>query len=182
MMHLIAYAAAYLSLAPCALLLAGAAKKTSDCASRVNRLQLEGAVIITLVMSFTLFFLHRVLAMEQVGETSFAYWYERGEYGLFAVGIILFALGFFLERRPRPGLERWPLKARLLSGGWMGGWLLFAAFASGRQYAWDMAVWSPARTAAAWSILFFAIIYCHRAFVRPGESRHAEGDLIGIEE
>lgn len=182
MVKLISYIGAYMSLAPCVLLLAGAARKNAGFGSRVNRLQLEGMIIVATTMIFRLFCLHYVLALDAIRKTSFAYWYERGEHGLFAVGIILFALGFFLERRPRPGLEHWPSKLLLASNAWMGAWLLFAAFASGRRYTWDVAMWSPVRSAISWSVLIFAIIYCHRAFARPGESRYAEGDIIGIEE
>lgn len=182
MVRILLYAFACAAVVPCLLLLAGAVKKSTACWCRINRLQMEGAAIVTVTMFFQIFFSGYLKALDASGESSFYYWFCRGSYGLYAVGAILFFLGFFLERRPRPGLSPWPRLQVRLSFGWMVLWLLAAAYAAGRRYAWDAAAWDPAHIYTAWSTLVFSVVYCYRAFKHPGESIYAEGDLIGIEE
>lgn len=182
MMRLLLYAVAYMSLVPCILLLAGALKKSAACWCRISRLQLEGCIIVTATMFFQMFFSGYLKALDASGGSTFYYWFSRGAYGLYSVGAILFFLGFFLERRPRPGLSPWPRWQVRLNFAWMVLWLLAAAHTSGRRYAWEVAAWDPVHVLVAWSALCFSLVYCYRAFKYPAESVHAEGDLIGIEE
>jgi hypothetical protein len=173
---------AYLSLAPTLFLLIGAVRKVYADRQRIARLQMEGALILVLTLLFRLFLFDFVVSLDAIRETSFTYWFDRGEHGFFAVGFILFFLGFFLERRPRPGLNPWPPRITHFAKVWMWVWLWIAVFVAFKGYGWTVSSWSPLRTCIAWSFLFFSGGYCYLAFIRPDETRCAEGDLLGIEE
>jgi len=62
------------------LTLAAAVRRLRSKGGRLRRLQAEGA----------------------------APWFSRGEIGVLLIGLLLLGLGFFLERRPRPGMTPWP--------------------------------------------------------------------------
>lgn len=182
MVRLVLYAGAYLSLLPCILLFAGALKKVLTCSCRINRLQLEGAAIITATVTASIFFLYYLIELDAQRETSFAYWFGRGQRGLLFIGTILFCLGFFLERRPRPSLTPWTPRSLSITRLWMGAWLWLAAIVAWRGYSWDILPWGPVGTCLSWSVLCFSIVYVQRAFTLPEDTYRAEGDLLGIEE
>ena len=175
-------AGAYLTLAPVLLVLAGAARKVWCNWQRVARLQLEGAAILAVAVLSRFLLAGYIASVDQARGTSLAYWYDRGENGFLAVGLILFFLGFFLERRPRPGLEPWPPRLTQAARLWLCAWLCLAVYVVWRGNTWDGAPWSPLHVCVALGFLYFSGAYCYLAFARPGETRSAEGDLVGIEE
>ncbi|HDP33912.1 MAG TPA: hypothetical protein ENN29_02245 [Candidatus Hydrogenedentes bacterium] len=168
----------YMSLLPCCLFLVGAARKTWARPRRISRLQFEGALIAVSGMIARVIVFDPMFGRDPLRETAFAYWFSRGEAGLFAIGIILFGLGFFLERRPRPGLSPWP--RRYARAAWLcallcipvAGLFVYKAASIG-----DMP-WSMARAGFLWSLFAFALLYCYMAFRRPDEPLHAEDELI----
>lgn len=98
------------------LLVVGAVKELRWFSGRVSRLQLEGAVImLACTLSRWVVLDPVVLGMDPLESNEWTYWFKRGETGLFLVGLILFGLGFFLSRRPRPGLKPWDAGLRRLA-------------------------------------------------------------------
>lgn len=168
----------YMSLLPGGLFLAGAARKTWARPRRISRLQLEGAVIAVAALLTRLAVFDPMFGVDPEKTGRFAYWFDRGEPGLFAIGLILFGLGFFLERRPRPGLSPWP--GRYTRAAWTSA---LACIPVALIFVWkasDIGImpWSMGRTGFLWSLLAFAVLYCYMAFKRPTEHLNAENDLI----
>jgi len=89
------------------LLIIGAIKEYRWIRGRISRMQLEGAVIMFLGTIAKWIVLNQFFGLDRLQSEEWAYWFNRGELGLFLVGLILFGLGFFLSRRPRPGLKPW---------------------------------------------------------------------------
>ncbi len=172
----------YMSLLPCGLLLVGAARKTWRYPKRIARMQLEGAAIIVIGMVTRFIVFDPLFGADPGRETSFAYWFERGESGLFAIGIILFALGFFLERRPRPDLTPWPQQYKQAAWIWAAVCCPIALLFVWRARSLGPMPWSLTRAGFAWALLAFALLYCFMAFMRPDEPLHAESDSLHIED
>ncbi len=182
MMYFVVLTSVYMSLLPCGLFLVGAAHKTWLHPTRTSRLQLEGALIAFTGMIVRVIVFDPMFGRDPLRETSFSYWFSRGESGLFAIGVILFVLGFFLERRPRPDLTPWPQRHTLAAWIWAGACFPTALFASWLAREMDAMPWSVTRAGFAWSLLAFALVYCYMAFTRPDEPLHAESDMIHIKE
>ncbi len=89
------------------LLIMGAIKECCWIPGRISRLQLEGAIIMFLGTVGRWIVLDPAIGIERLQSEDWTYWFNRGETGLYLVGLILFGLGFFLSRRPRPGLKPW---------------------------------------------------------------------------
>lgn len=168
----------YMSLLPCCLFLVGAARKTWAHPLRISRLQLEGAVIAITGMSARLFVFDSIVGVDPMRTSRFSYWLDRGEVGLFAIGLILFGLGFFLERRPRPGLILWPQRYTRAAWFCAGACFPIALFYVYKFSAIGLMPWSMGRAGFLWSLLAFSLLYCYMAFKRPDEPLHAESDII----
>lgn len=97
------------------LLIIGAVKEWRWIPGRISRLQLEGAIIMFIgtVAKWVVF--NQFFCLDPLRSEEWSYWFGRGELGLFLVGLILFGLGFFLSRRPRPGLKPWNAGLKRLS-------------------------------------------------------------------
>lgn len=173
---------AYSALAPSLLLFVGSLKKVIANPQRIARLQVEGAFILTVTIFSRFLIVDYLLLLDQKQGTSFFYWFNRGEQGMFAVGAILFFLGFFLERRPRPNLKPWPHTLALASKLTLIIGLFLAAYIAWKQVEWAFSELSLFRTVLSHSFLVFALSYCILAFERPHEVENAEGDLLGIED
>ncbi|MGC8739552.1 MAG: hypothetical protein ACP5UA_13045 [Candidatus Hydrogenedens sp.] len=89
------------------LLIIGAIKECRWVRGRISRMQLEGAVIMFLGTVAKWIVLNQFFGLDRLQSEEWTYWFNRGELGLYLVGLILFGLGFFLSRRPRLGLKPW---------------------------------------------------------------------------
>ena len=110
------HVAEFLYLLPWCLLLTGALRKACARADRLQRMQCEGAAMIVAGMAGSLVLFDRAFGLDAARQGRFAEWYPWGEHGLFWIGMLLFGLGCFMERRPRPGLKPWPPARKLDSG------------------------------------------------------------------
>lgn len=89
------------------ILLIGAVKELRWISGRISRLQLEGTVLMLIGTMARFIVFDPVIGIDRLKSYEWSLWFGRGETGLYLVGIILFCLGFFLSRRPRPGLKPW---------------------------------------------------------------------------
>ena len=89
------------------LLIIGAIKECRWIRGRISRMQLEGAIIMFTGTIAKWIVFNQFLAINPLRSEDWTYWFDRGELGLYFIGLILFGLGFFLSRRPRPGLKPW---------------------------------------------------------------------------
>ncbi|MCX8065938.1 MAG: hypothetical protein N3G21_12330 [Candidatus Hydrogenedentes bacterium] len=89
------------------ILLIGAVKELRWISGRISRLQLEGAVLMLIGTIGRCIVFDPVIGIDRLRSYEWSLWFGRGETGLYLVGVILFCLGFFLSRRPRPGLKPW---------------------------------------------------------------------------
>ncbi len=89
------------------LLIIGAVKECKWMSGRVSRMQLEGSIVMFVgtVSKWVVF--NSMIGIDRLRSEEWSYWFSRGELGFYLVGLILFGLGFFLSRRPRPGLKPW---------------------------------------------------------------------------
>ncbi len=165
------------------LVLAGALRKLFVMPRRLQRMQAEGAAILAAGMLMRWAAWGRDFDMDPERAASFAFWMARGEEGLFFIGAILFAVGYFLERRPLPGLTPWPragktaaVAAILVSGG--AGLLLL-----GRGTFFGMTFpWEPARVMWSLGAYPFAAGYLAEALRRaPLELRLTANNDIEIQ-
>ncbi len=105
-----------LLLSPWLLLSVGAVRRVRQRNTRLRRLQVEGAIIILLALigKWVVYDPNLGLAMRSPG--LWTYWFARGEAGFMWVGLLIFGLGYFLERRPGPGLIPWPAYGKRVCG------------------------------------------------------------------
>ncbi len=89
------------------ILVIGAIKELRWISGRVSRLQLEGSILMLIGTIARWIVFDPVIGIDRLKAYEWSLWFARGETGLYLVGIILFCLGFFLSRRPRPGLKPW---------------------------------------------------------------------------
>ncbi len=109
------YGCVLILLAPWALLLVGAVRRMRERGGRLRRFQTEGAVL-AMAGSVSKWIVYDLnFGPDRLGITNWGYWFSRGEVGIFFVGLLMFGLGYFLERRPRPGLTPWPGKMKTIS-------------------------------------------------------------------
>lgn len=182
MLRVVLFAATYLSLLPCMILCVGAARKVWVRSHRIARLQLEGAAIVLAGLVLRLVMFDAIFGFDPAREGRFAFWFARGEQGLLTIGTILFALGFFLERRPRPGLAVWPVRYIRTAWACAGAGAMIALVIAWRGYAPCPMPWTLSRTSFLLGLTVFAVIYAYMAFMRPDDAAQAEKKIIGIEE
>ena len=98
------------------ILVIGAIKELRWIPGRVSRLQLEGAILMLISTIARWIVFDPIIGVDRLRSYEWSWWFARGDTGLYLVGIILFCLGFFLSRRPRPGLKPWDasIKRRVL--------------------------------------------------------------------
>jgi hypothetical protein len=163
-----------LFLLPWCLLLAGALRRVLAKPDRLQRMQCEGAVIVVAGMLGALLLFDPVFGLE-AARRRFGEWYPWGERGLFWIGMLLFGLGWFLERRPRPGLKRWSPagKAAALAGILAGGTTALALHGHTHLLG-CLFPWSPFRIALSLGMAPFAVLYCADAFRNGPQSGDAE--------
>lgn len=177
------YAMVTLVLAPLLLFFVGAIRKVRRVSNRIVRLQLEGAMMMVVGVFLKGAMFDPVVGYDPAHETRLAYWFDRGETGLFVIGLILLFFGFFLERRPRPGLRPWSTGERntavtgILAGAVLTAAMLWVKGASPSGWPWP-----PVRVGLTAGLLPMACAYCRHAFINPVESTTAEYDILGIEE
>lgn len=154
------YLGMILLLSPWLLLSAGAIRRVLQRNTRLRRFQMEGAILILLALlgKWAVYDPHYGLMLRYEG--IWPYWFSRGEAGLMWIGMLLFGLGYFLERRPSPHLIPWPASGKricglaILCGATMG--LLVWHY---KGVAWGEAPWSPARMWFTAGCLPFAVGY-----------------------
>ncbi|HPO11893.1 MAG TPA: hypothetical protein PLI09_00490 [Candidatus Hydrogenedentes bacterium] len=109
------YLCVLILLAPWWLLLFGSIKRLFRKGGRLRRLQAEGAFL-ALVGTMAKWIVYDInFGADRLNITEWGYWFNRGEVGIFFIGLLLFGLGYFLERRPRPGLASWPHPIKTVS-------------------------------------------------------------------
>lgn len=125
--------------------------------SRIYRMQLEGAALVLLGTLSKWIIYDPLFGMERHGLARWGIWYDRGERGLFWIGVLLFALGYALERRPRKGLKPWPKPWPTVAwtGLLLGGGLGLLAWYDGRLDAGGLP-WAAGRIAFTLGWLPFA--------------------------
>ena len=164
-----------LFLLPWLLLLAGALRRVMARPDRLQRMQGEGSFIVVAGMLGGLLLFDAAFGLDAARKTRFAEWYPWGERGLFWIGLLLFGLGFFLERRPRPGIRKWPPagKAVALAGILAGGVAAFALHGHTHLLG-CLFPWSPFRAAFSLGMAPFALLYVADAFRNGPQSGDAE--------
>jgi len=98
-----------LVMAPWFLLVVGAGFRVSRGGGRLRRLQLEGALLIWVGVVARWIVFEPLFGIDSMETDWWTYWFARAETGQFAIGLLLFGLGYFLDERPRPGQPAWPL-------------------------------------------------------------------------
>ena len=124
-------------LVPYGILLAGAIRRVLIRGGRLRRLQVEGAFLLVAGTVSKWIVFDPNIAIDPLRATNWGYWFSRGEIGLFLIGLLLLGLGYFLERRPRPGLRPWPRRPKTIAA-----MALFTGTALGiMAYAWVNYPW-----------------------------------------
>lgn len=127
---------------------------------RLYRMQVEGASLSLLSTLACWIIYDPNFGADRYHIATWSEWFDRGEPGLFWIGMLLFMLGYVLERRPRQGLLPWPRWARVTA------WLpLLAGFGLG-LYAyyhvslpWIDLPWHLARMAFTLGCVPFVALY-----------------------
>jgi len=105
-----------LLMAPWLLLSAGAIRRVAQWNTRLRRFQMEGAVLVTLALLGKWAVYDPHFGLMPRDQELWPYWFARGEAGLMWIGMLLFGLGYFLERRPSPRLIPWPASGKRICG------------------------------------------------------------------
>lgn len=127
---------------------------------RLYRMQSEGAALSLASMAACWLIYDPNFGVDRHGVAAWSEWFDRGEPGLFWIGILLFMLGYVLERRPRQGLVPWPKAANavawlsLIAGSGIG---LFGFY--NVSLPWIDLPWQPTRMAFTLGCLPFAVCY-----------------------
>ena len=169
------HSAELLFLLPWCMLLAGALRKTWAKSDRLQRMQCEGSVIIVAGMLVSLLLFDTAFGLDAARKSRFAEWYPWGERGLFWIGMLVFGLGYFLERRPRPGLRQWSPtgKAAAFTGILAGGVAALALHGQTRLWG-NLFPWSQVRIVYSLGMTPFALFYTLDAFRNGPQSGGAE--------
>lgn len=170
---MLTYIVTVIVLAPWLLLLVGAIQRLQRRSGRLMRLQVEGAALALVSMLSRWVIFDPNFGLDRLGEQRWSYWFARGERGLFILGLLLFGLGYFLSRRPHPGLRPWSVAARTVSGlAILGGCVL--AIVAWRAVALPPGElpWGAARIVFTLGCVPFALLY----FLR-GRARNENGDI-----
>ncbi|MBW7863265.1 MAG: hypothetical protein GX580_08930 [Candidatus Hydrogenedens sp.] len=179
---MLAFLGAVAAQLPWWLLLAGALRKVLLHSGRLQRLQAEGAAVAAGGMLACWVMFDPTVGVDPARESSLAYWLARGEEGLFLIGMMLVGMGYFLERRPRPGLTPWPragkaaAAAAILAGG-----LIALPLSGVDALAGQRLPWALSRLSWSLGMLPFAAAYLAEAWRRaPLELKHAVKNEMDI--
>ena len=127
----------FLLQAPWVLLLIGAIRRVRQRANRLRRFQFEGMFLVVIGTLAKWLVFDANFGFDRLEINAWSYWFSRGETGLFAIGLLLFGLGAFLERDPFEKQERRPGVGRNVRIGAILSVLAIALVACVRwQYAW----------------------------------------------
>jgi hypothetical protein len=154
------YAIVLLALAPWGMLFLGALRAVRRRGGRLRRMQVEGAALILAGSLAKWMVFDPLFGFDRLRSAIWSYWFARGEVGFFLIGLLLFTLGFFLERRPRPGLIPWPstVKSVCITGILLGAGLGLLAF-KWSQYPWLHLPWTLPRVVFSLGMFPFAAGY-----------------------
>lgn len=113
---------------------------------RLRRLQAEGAALIA-AGYFAKWMVYDInFGPDRLEITAWSPWFSRAETGLLLIGLLLLGLGFFLERRPRPGMTPWPATVKnVCIAGILSGLVLATVAWILSAYAWLGLPYSLAR-------------------------------------
>lgn len=149
-----------LGLSPWLCFMGGAIVRVRRGGGRLRRLQVEGSAIILVGVAAKWIVFSPLLGLDTDENYWWTYWFDRAERGQFAIGLLLFGLGYFLDERPRPGRPAWPLIGKalaflsiLLCAG--AGWYLSRTVA----LPWLELPWNPGRALFMLGFLPAAIGY-----------------------
>lgn len=177
---MIYYIVVVLTLMPWVLILAGAWRKSRIRGGRVIRLQLEGVAILLAMALAGWVILDPNFGIDKFKTELWSLYFEYSATGAFWIGLLFFFLGFFLERKPRPGLEKWPMLEKLVAAGFIiGGGL--AGFVANRHLGPESFVpmpWPLARMLFTLGFLPFAVSYLRAAL----RNNVAPPDAFGFDE
>ncbi|MBI1319974.1 MAG: hypothetical protein GC168_13680 [Candidatus Hydrogenedens sp.] len=129
-MELAIYFIIVIFLFPALMLVIGAAAKVRRANTRLHRLQLEGAAILAAGMLAKWLVYDVNFGIDPFERYRWTPWFARAEAGGFWIGLLFLALGYFLERRPRPGITPWPLSGKVFCGVFILGGLALSRFAA----------------------------------------------------
>lgn len=100
---------------PWLLLLIGALIRLRHVGGRLRRLQVEGTALIVGGALAAVAMYHPQAGYDRFRVAAWGEFFDRAEMAAFLVGLLFFSLGYFLERRPRPGLRPWPFVGKAVS-------------------------------------------------------------------
>ena len=153
-----------LGLLPATLCFAGALLRLKRARHRTWRFELIGASFMVVAVFSRWLVTDPNFGLDPYELSDFTYTFKRAEGGAFFIGLLIFGCGFFLERRPGPGLRPWPWLARVV------GWaaiLLFGSLALVAQWyislPWLDLPWGIGRYLFMLGLLPFAATYLWRA-------------------
>ncbi len=147
-------------LGPWMLLLLGALRRLRLRGGRLRRVQAEGAALVLLAGLARWAAFDPRLANGYAAQGTWPYWLTRGTIGLACIGVLLLVLGFFLERRPRPGMQPWPQTGRKLAvASILVGAALGLAVALLAEGPWLGLPWGPGHVLFSLGFYPFATVY-----------------------
>ncbi len=148
--------------------------------NRPVRFQAWGAVMIIILMAVMLIVFTPHWRLDPDGIKNKTFQFDRMETGFFWIGLIVFFLGYFLERRPDIPSEPWPLIGKsialiiILAAG-------VAAIPAYRlvELPWEEVPWSVARLVLTFGFYPFSVGYLAFSIFRA--TRKANDNDEGIE-
>lgn len=158
------YTATLVFVLPPLFLVIGALVKVIRSNVRIRRLQLEGALMMAVghAAQVVLYDVH--FGIDPYGEQRWTYWFDRAEPGLFWIGLLFLGLGYFIERRPRPGVQPWPWIGKLFCAVFiLAGLALSRTAASVLGLAFVDLPWTMARVFMVLGLYPFCIGYLYGA-------------------
>jgi hypothetical protein len=148
-------------LAPWWLLFFGSIQRVRQRGGRLRRFQVEGAFLALAgtMAKWIVYDIH--FGFDRLNVTLWGYWFSRGEVGFLLVGLLMFGLGSFLERKPGSRTPSpWPETVKKLSGiAILSGVALCLVTFSHFKYAWFELPWLPWRVFLTLGVLPFSIGY-----------------------
>jgi len=149
-----------LCMLPWCLIIAGAIFRVRRGGGRLRRLQLEGAAIVGVGILARWIVFDPWFGIDSVETDWWTYWFARAETGQFAIGLLLFGLGYFLDDRPRPGQPAWPLIGKALGVlsillGAVAGWYIYQTV----SLPWLHLPWSAGRCVFMFGFIPFSVGY-----------------------
>jgi hypothetical protein len=146
--------------APGWLVLFGAVRLARRGGGRLRRIQVEGALFIVIGSLAKWIVYDPNFGIDRLSISRWSPWFTRAETGAFCIGVLLFVLGFFLDRRPRPGLTPFPKSGRIISKvAILTGILAGTVTYIWSQYPWFSLPWDKPRIFFCLGALPFAFFY-----------------------